>query len=63
MDNPRKYAAQERYEAEHVERTTLKLNKKTDADILRALEGKAKQTEIKRLIRLGLAAESVNLPE
>ena len=36
---------------------TLKLNIKTDADILDALEGKAKQTEIKRLMRLGLEAE------
>ncbi len=35
----------------------LKLNNKTDADILTALEGKAKQSEIKRLVRLGLEAE------
>ena len=35
----------------------LKLNNKTDADILAALEGKAKQSEIKRLVRLGLEAE------
>ncbi len=32
----------------------LKLNKHTDKDILDALEGKPKQTEIKRLIRMGL---------
>lgn len=32
----------------------LKLNNRTDRDILQALEGKAKQTEIKRLIRLAL---------
>ena len=35
----------------------LKLNNKTDADILQALEGKQKQTELKRLIRQGLAQE------
>lgn len=29
----------------------------TDADILAALDGKAKQTEIKRLIRAALSAE------
>lgn len=32
----------------------LKLNNRTDKDILDALEGKPKQTEIKRLIRAGL---------
>lgn len=32
----------------------LKLNNRTDRDILDALEGKSKQTEIKRLIRQGM---------
>ena len=32
----------------------LKLNNRTDKDILEALEGKPKQTEIKRLIRQGV---------
>lgn len=32
----------------------LKLNNRTDKDILEALEGKSKQTEIKRLIRQGM---------
>lgn len=32
----------------------LKLNNHTDRDILKALDGKPKQTEIKRLIRLGM---------
>ena len=32
----------------------LKLNRNTDADILRAIEGKPRQTEIKRLVRLTL---------
>lgn len=36
---------------------SIKLNRHTDADIIAALEGKAKQTEVKRLIRLGLEAE------
>ena len=35
----------------------LKLNNRTDRDILQALEGKAKQTEIKRLIRQGIKFE------
>lgn len=35
----------------------LKLNNRTDADILAALEDKPKQTEIKRLIRLALQKE------
>lgn len=33
----------------------LRLNKHTDADLIQALEGKAKQTEIKRLLRLALS--------
>lgn len=37
---------------------TLKLNNKTDADILAALEDRQKQTEIKRLLRVALAIES-----
>ncbi len=36
----------------------LKLNNKTDLDILCALDGKQKQTEIKRLIREGIKAAS-----
>lgn len=35
----------------------LKLNNKTDSDILKAIEGKPRQTEIKRLIRKALIAE------
>lgn len=35
----------------------LKLNNRTDADILAALDGKSKQSEIKRLIRIALQAE------
>ena len=35
----------------------LKLNNRTDKDILEALEGKPKQTEIKRLIRQGMKRE------
>lgn len=36
---------------------SLKLNNKTDADILNALDGKPRQTEIKRLVRAGIEAE------
>jgi len=37
----------------------LKLNLKTDKDILDALDGKQKQTEIKRLLRLAIHSEAV----
>ena len=46
--------AKRRWISENTTMITLKLNNRTDADILAALEGKAKQTEIKRLIRAGL---------
>lgn len=36
----------------------LKFNNNTDADILAALDGKPRQTEIKRLIRLALQVEN-----
>lgn len=39
---------------------SLKLNRKTDADILAALDGKPKQTEIKRLIRIALKVENLH---
>lgn len=35
----------------------LKLNNRTDADILAAIEGKPKQSEIKRLLRIALQSE------
>lgn len=46
-----------RWEKENVTQTTLKLNHNTDADILEALQGKQKQTEIKRLLRIALQSE------
>ena len=46
--------AKERYDAKTAVYVSLKLNKGTDADILRALDGKPKQTEIKRLVRQGI---------
>lgn len=36
----------------------LKLNHNTDSDILEALQGKQKQTEIKRLLRIALQSEA-----
>lgn len=42
---------------------SLKLNRHTDADILGALAGKPKQTEIKRLIREGLRGQEVRRHE
>jgi hypothetical protein len=35
----------------------LKLNHNTDADLLEALQGKQKQTEIKKLMRIALQSE------
>lgn len=46
-----------RWDAENTTMISLKLNNKTDADILEALEGKPRQTEIKRLVRAGMEAE------
>ena len=53
-DNP---TAKEKYDTANTQFIGLKLNKKTDSDILAALANKSKQTEIKRLLRLGIAAE------
>lgn len=53
----KKYAPQEKYDKSNTQFIGLKLNLKTDGDILKALEGKSKQTEIKRLIRKGLESE------
>ena len=39
------------------EKITIRFMHKGDADILFALEGKQKATEVKRLIRLGIEAE------
>lgn len=36
----------------------LKLNQHTDKDILDALDGKSKQTEIKRLLRIAINNQS-----
>lgn len=35
----------------------LKLNHNTDADLLEALQGKQKQTEIKKLMRIALQSD------
>lgn len=49
--------ARRAWSAENTTFIGLKLNNRTDADILEALAGKPRQTEIKRLVRLGLDAE------
>ena len=51
----KKTTPQEKYDKENTRFIGLKLNKKTDKDILDALEGLPMQTEIKRLIRIGIA--------
>ena len=51
------YAAQKKYDAANRLFIGFHLNVKYDADIIQAIEGKQKQTELKRLIRLGLEKE------
>lgn len=47
-----KYEAQERYDKENTIRLTIKLNKKTESDIIEKLNSvDKKQTYIKELIR------------
>ena len=53
----KKLNSKEKYDKENTQFIGLKLNKNTDKDILSAIEGKPKQTEIKRLIRKGLESE------
>ena len=50
--------AKREWDAANTVTITLKFNARTDADILAALAGKAKQTEIKRLIRETLKREA-----
>lgn len=51
-------AASERYDRENTVRVAIKLNKKTDADILEQLERQEnKQGYIKALIRADMASE------
>ena len=52
-----KYIHQARYNKKNTVQFTLRLNRKTDVDLLDALEGKKPQTEIKRLMRLALDKE------
>lgn len=58
----RRETPQERYDRKNCITYSLKLNRKTDADLIAALEGKAKQTEVKRLMRVALAHESRPIP-
>ena len=50
--------SKKQWDAENTERVSLKLNKNTDADIIKALDNAPKQTEIKRLIREGMKKAS-----
>lgn len=43
-----------RYDKENSVMVGMRLMKKGDADIIGAIQGKKKQTELKRLIRIGL---------
>jgi len=53
----KKGSPQQKYDKVNTVFVGLKLNKKTDSDILKAITGKPKQTEIKRLIRKGIENE------
>lgn len=53
-------AAHRAWTAENTVYVPLRLNKRTDADILTAIDGKQKQTEIKRLVRVALKVEKEN---
>ena len=54
MDKPQ--TAKERYDATHTRKITMKLNLKTDADVLDKLDSvESKQGYIKELIRADLA--------
>lgn len=54
----KKYASQEKYDKANTQFIGLKLNKITDKDILEAIEGKPKQTELKKLIRIALSKKN-----
>jgi len=55
MGSPAHTRASAKYDAENVIRITIKLNKKTDADIIQALEGQENKTGfLKTMIRSGL---------
>lgn len=50
----RKETPQKRYDRTHTTRVALKLNNRTDTDILEYLADKPKQTEIKRCLRMAI---------
>ena len=53
-----KYKSQERYDAEHTFRMSIKLNRKTERNIIEWLNKQPrKQTAIKNLIRAAIEAE------
>lgn len=53
----KKETPQDRYDKKNTVHIGLKLNRKTDADILKAIDDKPKQTEIKRLLRVAIENE------
>ena len=53
----KRYESKTKWDKENTTFVGLKLNNNTDKDILGAIEGKSKQTELKRLIRKGLEQE------
>ena len=48
---------QARYDKVNTVYINLRLLKENDKDLIEALSGKAKQTEVKRLVRLGIGKE------
>lgn len=58
----RRETPQERYDRKKLVPISIRLNRKTDADILEYLAEKSKQTEIKRCLRFVMAHESQTRP-
>lgn len=57
-------AAKKAWDAANTTRTSLKLNRNTDADIVAALEGaESRAGRIKELLRKGIAAEAAERGE
>lgn len=55
---PNKYAPQARYDAANTTRITIKFNRRTDADLIAALDAApAKQTLIKQALRAYIGKE------
>lgn len=60
MDRKKRNEMQQAWDKENTVHVSVKLQKATDADILAYLEGKQKQTEIKKALRLMIQMQNQN---